>query len=183
MSNKIVISIMARDQVGMVAETAAVICQLGGNLEDISQTVTRGYFSMILIAAFNEKISCPAIRAALLEAEHLAAATIGVCDFVASAPATVPVAGNDNRYVLTASGPDRSGLVAAVSGYLRKYDINIVDLASFINQGEYTMIFLLDLPADTDVSKLKQSLQTKMEAVALQVELQHHALFRKTNEI
>ena len=181
MSNKMVISLMARDQVGMVAEIAGVVSRLGGNIEDISQTVTRGYFSMILIVQFKDKVSPAAIRSALNAADQLSDASIGVCEW-RNVPTLSP-ADTDHRYVLTASGPDRSGLVAAVAGYLRERNINIVDLASLINQGEYTMMFLVDLPPDTDVSKLRHSLQINLESLSLQVELRHHALFRKTNEI
>ncbi|NLF94075.1 MAG: ACT domain-containing protein [Oligosphaeraceae bacterium] len=181
MSDKMVISLMARDQVGMVAEIAGVVSRLGGNIEDISQTVTRGYFSMILVVQFQKKISPAAIRSALNAAEQLSDASIGVCE-LRHVPAPSPP-DSDNRYVLTVSGPDRSGLVAEVAGYLRERNINIVDLASLINQGEYTMMFLVDLPPDTDVSKLRNSLQMNLESLSLQVELRHQALFRKTNEI
>ena len=182
MSKKMVISLLARDQIGVMAEIAGAISCLGGNIEDISQTVTRGYFSLILVAEFKQETRPEHIRRALSSADLLTEATIGICE-VPPAPATPPASSGDNRYVLTASGPDRSGLVAAVAEFLREHSINIVDLASVLNQGEYTMMFLVDLPPDTDVSKLRHSLQKNLESLVLQVELRLQALFRKTNEI
>jgi glycine cleavage system transcriptional repressor len=86
-------------------------------------------------------------------------------------------------YMLTAAGPDAPGQVAAIARYFHERDINIVDLATTPNQGEYLMIFLVEIPADTDVSKLKRSLQLDVARLGLKVEIRHHALFRKTNEI
>jgi predicted amino acid-binding ACT domain protein len=44
-------------------------------------------------------------------------------------------------------------------------------------------MMLVELPASADVAKIKHGLQIAMEEVALNVELQHHAIFRMTNEI
>ncbi|NLZ64393.1 MAG: hypothetical protein GX902_11360, partial [Lentisphaerae bacterium] len=65
----------------MVAEIAGVVSRLGGNIEDISQTVTRGYFSMILIVQFKDKVSPAVIRSALNAADQLSDASIGVCEW------------------------------------------------------------------------------------------------------
>ena len=52
---KFILSIMSQDRVGIVADVAGAIKALRGNLEDMTQTVLRGYFTMILLAEFPDK--------------------------------------------------------------------------------------------------------------------------------
>ena len=183
-----VVSIMSRDRVGIVAEVSGVIQRLGGNLADVSQTVLRGYFTMILLAEFPDAQDADRIRAAFAECKPLAGAEIGVLPFHGAAEAPpqnfdpeAPVA--DNRYVLTATGPDRPGLVNAIAGYLRERDINIVDLTTGNHDGEYTMIWLVDLPRDLEVTKLKRSLEVNLDSLKMKIALRHQAIFKQTNEI
>ena len=182
MSRSYVISVMARDRVGIIADVTMAIKGIDGNLADMSQTVLRGYFTMILIASFAEDITPSSIRAALKDVEGDSPFEVGVVEPHDHLPEEIPVA-KDNQYVLTAVGPDKIGLVAEVTGYLREKGINIADLATTVDRGTYTMMLLLELPEGTDVARLKRGLQVAMEHVALNMELRHHAIFRVTNEI
>ncbi|MBN2449188.1 MAG: hypothetical protein JXR77_02295 [Lentisphaeria bacterium] len=177
-----VISVMARDRVGIIADVTMAIQGLQGNLADMSQTVLRGYFTMILIASFPDGVRPEDVRAALQTAAGTDHFEIGVAAPEQELPAETPTP-RDNLYVLTAVGPDRIGLVAAVSGYLREKSINIADLSTRVESGTYTMMLLLELPPGTDVARLKRGLQVALEDVALSVEVRHHAIFRMTNEI
>ena len=182
MPKTFVISIMAQDRVGIVADVTTAIRNLGGNLADMSQTVLRGHFTMILIASFPEDLTRDGLRAALEAVAGKTPFEVGLHEPQGELPGEATAIA-DNQYVLTATGPDRIGLVSAVAEYLRQKGINIVDLSTCVESGTYTMILLLDLPQGTDVARLKRSLQIAMEDVALSVELRHHALFRSTNEI
>jgi glycine cleavage system transcriptional repressor len=173
---------MAHDRVGIIADVTAAVQGLGGNLADMSQTVLRGYFTMILIASFPETVTPADVRATLKAVEGASTFEVGVACPPGELPEESPVA-KDNQYVLTAVGPDRIGLVAAVSGYLREKGINIADLSTTVDDGVYTMMMLVELPTGTEVVRLKRGLQVAMEEVALSVELRHHAIFRMTNEI
>ncbi len=182
MPRQYVISVMARDRVGIIADVTTALKGLEGNLADMSQTVLCGYFTMILIASFPDPIGPDDIREALRAAQGESSFEVGVAGPVADLAPESP-APRENQYVLTAVGPDRIGLVAAVSGYLREKDINIADLATTVDNGVYTMMMLVELPPGADVARIKHGLQVAMEEVALRVELQHHAIFRMTNEI
>jgi glycine cleavage system transcriptional repressor len=173
---------MAEDRVGIVADATTAIRNLGGNLADMSQTVLRGYFTMILIGGFPDGTDAATVRAALKAVEGATPFEVGVHEAAGDPPAEVDSIA-ENQYVLTALGPDRTGLVSTVTEYLRQKEINICDLSTCVDGGVYTMILLLDLPVGTNVARLKHSLQVAMEDVALSVELRHHALFRHTNEI
>ncbi len=184
-----VISVMFRDRVGIVADVSSAIRQLNGNLADVSQTVMRGYFTMILLAAFPEGVTEDVIRAAMHEIKGLSGAQIGVIraqeQDVADNAGNVPdnIASDSQLYVLTASGPDQPGLVMAFSGYLRERNVNIIDLASVVERGEYTMVWLINLPAGTDVRNLKQDLEQSLGYLNMKIGLRNQAIFHRTNEI
>ena len=182
MPRQLVISVMARDRVGIVADVATAIKHLEGNLADMSQTVLKGYFTMILVAQFPDSVTREGVRQALLAIKPSDSLNVGIEDlFPISSPEPEP--GPDRHYVLTAAGPDKIGLVAAVTEYLRQKDINIEDLATRVDEGIYTMMLLLDLQPSIDVGKLKHSLRVAMSDIGVNVELKHHEIFRATNEI
>ena len=64
-SNVFAVSVMFRDQVGIVASVSAAIQKLGGNLHDVTQTVLQGYFSMLLLADMPKTVSKEEIIKAL----------------------------------------------------------------------------------------------------------------------
>lgn len=173
---------MARDRVGIIADVTSAIKKLRGNLADMSQTVLRGHFTMILIASFPKGVTPEKVRETLHAVEGETRFEIGVQTPRDGLPEE-PVLLQDNQYVLTAVGPDKIGLVAAVTELLRQKKINIEDLSTRVDSGTYTMMLLLHLPLGTDVAKLKHSLQVAMGDIGVNVELRHHALFRTTNEI
>ncbi|MDD4097766.1 MAG: hypothetical protein PHC30_03255 [Lentisphaeria bacterium] len=183
MSIPYIISVMSHDRVGIIADVTAAIKTLHGNLEDLSQTVLRGYFSMILLARFPDGTTEDQLRQALHAVKDLAAFEIGIEPFDENRPPAPPANAADNTYVLTASGPDNIGLVAALAEYLRQKNINIVDLATRRENDDYIMMFLVSLPPALDVAKLQHSLKIAMEAIGLEVGLRHRALFRHANEI
>lgn len=180
----LVISVMARDRVGIIADVATVIKRLDGNLEDMSQTVLCGHFTMILVAAFPDSVTPETLRAALAEASANEPFEVGIrrMTHVPSA-AGGGTSADERKYVLTAVGPDQIGLVAGVTEYLRQKDINVEDLATRVDAGQYTMILLLNLPPAIDVRRLKHSLQVAMSDVGVRVELQHQRIFQAANEI
>ncbi len=183
MSTPYIISVMSHDRIGIIADVTAAIKALHGNLEDLSQTVLRGYFSMILLARFPDGTTEDNLRQALHAVKDLAMFEIGIEPFNETLPAPPPPAAADNMYVLTASGPDHIGLVATLAEYLRQKNINIIDLATRRENDDYIMMFLVSLPPTIDVAKLQHSLKIAMEAVGLEVGLRHRALFLRANEI
>ncbi|MBO7740975.1 MAG: hypothetical protein J6S21_00320 [Victivallales bacterium] len=183
-----VISVMEQDRVGIIADVSGIIKKLGGNLADVSQTVMRGYFTMILLADFTREVTAGEIRDAFAENPSLAAAAIGILPFDKETNPAAPVPALDalppeNRYVLTASGPDRPGMVSTIAAYLQERNINIVDLTTCVNNGEYTMIWLIDIPADLPVAKLKNSLDVNLAELNMKIAVRNQAIFTVTNEI
>lgn len=188
-THRFAISVMFRDHVGIVAEVSAAIEKMGGNLLDVSQLVLRGHFSMILLGDFPVSVSAADIRKSLESIRMLEGACFGVLpvdpadDLPEASVRSIPSsAKSDGLYVLTAAGHDQPGLVAGLSAYLKERGINIVDLSSRRHDGEYTMIWQIQIPENIDVQKLQKSLCLAMNPT-LDIGLRHEALFQVTNEI
>jgi predicted amino acid-binding ACT domain protein len=84
--------------------------------------------------------------------------------------------------VLTASGGDRIGFVAAVSSFCAANQINILDLSTAVEDGLYTMMLLVDL-SRCDVSDVRSRLEHFAQETGFDVVLQHHDIFRATQEV
>jgi len=181
-----VISIMARDRVGIVADVSSSIRTAGGVICEMSQTVLCGYFTMILVTLLPEEVAPSEIRKRLQGIDPDDPFEIGVKRMAPDAPLTdgLPRGADDSqRYVLTATGPHSPDFVPEVTGYLRQKNINIEDIATRLDGDRYTMILLLHIPGDVNLTHLKRGLRIAVEDFGIRVEIQHHDIFRATNEI
>ncbi|MBN1876148.1 MAG: hypothetical protein JXA33_18135 [Anaerolineae bacterium] len=185
-----VISVMSRDRVGIVAEVASVISSLAGDIADLRQSVLRGYFTMILLAAFPTDVTASQIQQALFalnvercnhpdDVPSLEIAIKRAEDATEAGTPDIP----ENAYVLTASGPDRIGFVATVSSFCATNGINILDLSTAVDGNTYIMMLLIDLSCCADIDVLRRKLQTFGQKNGFNVVLQHYDIFRATNEI
>ena len=46
---KVIVSVVGKDQVGIIAKVCAMLAENGANVLDISQTILQGYFTMIMV--------------------------------------------------------------------------------------------------------------------------------------
>ena len=172
-----VISVMAKDRPGIVAEVTAGISELGGNLADLRESVLCGYFTMILIAGFPTGISVGDVESALAEAT---ASKVSVALHEGSLTEAEDA---EHAYVLSAIGQDRVGLVAQVSRFCFDRGVNILDLASHVEADQYTMMLQIDLSGIQFMGTFKEELSAFGEESGLNLVLQHNDIFRATNEI
>lgn len=172
---------MTRDRVGIVADVTAALQRLDGNLADLSQSVLRGYFTMIVLASFPDEITEERIRCTFETISEDDPFEVGVR--AVSAPLPEEPATSANRYVLTVTGPDRIGFVAAVSRELLRWNVNIVDIASTVREGRYFMFLLLDRPEHLAMGDFRAGLDAATAPLGASYQLQHDDIFRATNEI
>ena len=57
------------------------------------------------------------------------------------------------KYILTLSCPDRSGIVAAVSGFLAQHDCNILESAQFGDEVSHKFFMRVVFSGNSDLSK------------------------------
>lgn len=49
---KAIVSVIGKDNFGIIAKVSSYITEIKGNIEDISQTLMQGYFVMIMLVDF-----------------------------------------------------------------------------------------------------------------------------------
>lgn len=65
-SQRLVISVLGHDQVGIIANIAAILAQNNINILDISQTILQGLFTMVMVVDIaNSDTDIAELRAAL----------------------------------------------------------------------------------------------------------------------
>lgn len=53
-SNRVIVTVLGQDRVGIIAGVAGVLAENGINILDISQTILKGLFVMIIVADMTE---------------------------------------------------------------------------------------------------------------------------------
>ena len=68
---------------------------------------------------------------------------------------------------LSAIGKDRTGIVSSISEILFKLGCNIEDSTMTLLSGQFAVILLLACPKNSDISKIKRSLNSSMKKLGL----------------
>ncbi|NOQ46903.1 MAG: ACT domain-containing protein [Desulfobulbaceae bacterium] len=179
-----IISVMSRDRVGIIYELSSTISAMEGDLADTRQQVLQGYFSMILYASFPAEITEEQIKKRLLAISRNSEEPFEISVKEVSEPTlakeqTVPA----DTYVLTARGHDKPGFVATVAGFCAEQNINILDLATTVSDDTYIMILFVDLSRCKQIEQVRSALDRFNGDNGLHLVLQHHDIFKATNEI
>ncbi len=182
MKKQLVISVMSKDRPGIVADITGVILDLDGDLADLNQSVLGGYFTMILIAEFDEQVTPEDLFAKLshIKSENKIEATIQ------EMPLPLDMEKDKlpgETFIVTAQGENRKGMVKIMGDFFFDRNINILDLVTTRNQQMYTMIFQVDLSNIDSIGVLRQELETLAGRENLDLVLQHNDIFRATHEI
>ena len=177
------ISIMSKDRVGIIADVSYKLSQLSGNIADIRQSVLCGYFSMILLVAFPVDIAQSTIEA-LSEINQISESALAVSikpvnEAITFTTNTFP----ENTYVLTVTGQDKVGFVAAVTTFCAQKHINILDLSTTRKADQYVMILFIDMTQSQDIGSIRAELNQFSNKTGFRVVLQHYNIFRAVNEI
>lgn len=182
MSRQFIISVLSEDRPGIIADITGAVYELGGDLAELNQSILCGYLTMILIAAFDTAMEATTLLARL-EAIDSPTRFDFIVREVEASPPCIEIGAPAKAYIMTAQGRNKKGLVHGVSSFCYRHNINILDLATTRTGDTYTMILQLDLTKVTAVADVRKELQHFAEQNGLQVLLQHHDLFKVTNEI
>ncbi len=89
-----------------------------------------------------------------------------------------------NRVVITVIGPDRVGIIAAVTTVLADNSINILDINQTIMQDFFVMVLVADMATSAiDLVALKDLLARKGEALQVRIDTQHEDIFNFMHRI
>jgi glycine cleavage system transcriptional repressor len=185
MSCSFIVSIFAKDRVGIIADVTRAMLKLDGDLGDLSQAVLDGYFTMIFVAEFRSKIERIELEKEILGNFTEDDVSIVIKDLVGNTSANCfdDLDCEDNRYVMTATADNRKGIVAEVAEFCKQNQINILYLSTKLSDDKYIMMYFIDLSAVRFLDVLREKIKEFAAETDLQIVLQHNDIFKATNEI
>jgi len=182
MSKQLIISVMSKDRPGIIADITTVIFDLGGDLADLSQSVLGGYFTMLLIAEFDEKITPEDLFAGFshIQSETKLEAIIKEMEIKLEVErAHLP----KETFIITGQGVNRKGMVKILGDFFYSRNINVLDLITTREDDKYTMIFQVDLSYIDSMEEFREKLSILGSKEKLNLVLQHNDIFMATNEV
>lgn len=178
-TKRYVISALVSDHVGIMHGITATITDLEGDIEDISQTVLQGCFTVVLIAAFKTKITADKVRDAITAAFRHGEASVLVREY--REPRSAPPRGS--RYIITLMGREAPGILKALTAYLAEKNINIEDWFFRVDGETVTHVGEITVPPRLDMGQVQDDLRALLEPRNLRVHCRHENLFRAANEV
>jgi glycine cleavage system transcriptional repressor len=183
MAKRYIITLMAANRVGLLAAVTTSLAELGGDIQEVSQTVMQRFFTIIMSAEFPEN------RDPSVIVDHIR----GVCrpfgvEVNLKDPDEEPLqdtpAEGSEKYYLTAEGQDKPGMVRQISARLAQEGIDITDVfARRADEGQtFVMVMELAVPKGVDALALQRELVQLGSAVGLSAALQHEDIFTATND-
>lgn len=86
--------------------------------------------------------------------------------------------------IITVTGADHTGIIAAVTTALAEREINILDVSQTLMDNWFTMILRVELgESSTDIAGLQQHMDAVGEKESLLIRIQSEELFTAVNEI
>jgi glycine cleavage system transcriptional repressor len=174
------ISVTAADRVGIVFSVTGALLDLGGNVLELSQTVMRGYFTIILEVDF----PAPKTREQIVEAIHERGRRFDLqvqVTEIKPGPAETPAPAGE-RFILTVLGDDSPGIVHSIAGSLAAHGANIVDLHARVDGARFSLVMEALIPHDLTPAAIRSELERFGRAHKLEAFVQHENIFAATTE-
>ncbi|MEU5868993.1 MULTISPECIES: ACT domain-containing protein [unclassified Nonomuraea] len=144
------VTVLGVDRPGVIAAVTGSLADCGANIQDSTMTLLGGYVAMMLLVSgdlepdeLTKRLCAPelVVSASAIEARR------HFCDD-----------GGGHGYVLTVHGPDRPGIISAVSAVLAADGGNITGMSTRLTGRLYVLIADVELPKDVDVAALMRRL-------------------------
>ena len=172
-----VISVLAPDRRGIIADVSDAIYRLGGNLEATSQTIMQGWFTMLLSVRFPASVNRARLERAL--------GRIGDVDvLVRKAAEEMPSAAFAGEpYVVVCVGEDKPGIVRGLSLCCADNGVNIEDVWNEVREGRFLTVLRVTLPENLESERFRKALKQVAGTLGVTFSLQHHDIFTATNSL
>jgi predicted amino acid-binding ACT domain protein len=174
-----IVTVTAADQVGIVHAVSGAIVHWGGNVLELSQTVMRGYFTIILAVEFEAQVESQALERAIADEGRRYGMTVNVIE--ADFGRRPPVADGE-RFILTVLGPDQAGTIHGIADCLSEHGVNIVDLHARSDAGRFSLVMEAFLPPDLPPGTIQAELKGYGRDRGLDAFVQHENIFLATSE-
>jgi len=176
-AKRYIMTVLAANRVGILAALTNALDELGGNMLDVSQAVIQDFFTMIMAAEFPEdrdpEVIVDHIRAVCRPYGAEVALKNPEIDEDFFEVAEEPIA--RQRYVLTAAGQDRPGVMRFIAHRLAQDDIVLMDLQGMRRESDRSFLTSMELafPPGVDPLKLRNDLDNEFRRDGITIALQH----------
>lgn len=168
----IILTAVGPDRPGMAHAVAQILAEAGCNIEDTTMTRLAGEFAMILIVEPPPGLSFAALQSLLapLESSHgLLLSSREIAD-------EAPIAEHETempRFIVTAYGAERAGLLAKLTGVFATHSVNITDVQSRVASAGtvYVMIFEVQVPLALEETALRAALNEAASEIGVTISL------------
>lgn len=174
-----IVTVMAQDRVGIVRDVSGAIAGLGGDISHLSQTVLRGYFTLIISAKLPGEPSELAVRQAVERTGTLGEFAVNVRPYEPVASETCKT----ERFVLSMQGPNSVGIIARVTAFLADKGISVDDFYSYVHEDKHLILAQLAVPVDIDLDEAQSGLEKVSAEMGQVTHLQHENIFKATCEV
>lgn len=183
--NKYIITILGKDQPGIIAAVSKVLFENDFNIEDVRQTILQTEFSGIFVVFGPEKVDSMQLQTYIRSATeplnldcHVKILDPGPLQWTSSAT---------ESFVISTRGPDCKGLVAQITTVLANHQVNVTQLHAVFRGGsapeDNVMVYEVDIPTTIDTNHLRQELRAKADQLNLEINIQHKSIFESMNRI
>lgn len=161
--NSYAVTVVGHDRPGIVAGVTGALATHGGNIEDSSMTLLRGYFAWTLLVSLDADLATVETTLAPLAEPNLKIAVIELAPEVTGTQAAT--------HWLSVHGSDRPGIVSAVTAVVASAGGNITDLTTRLAGTLYVVLADVFLPPGVDVAVLEQQLAAVSAQLGVEVTL------------
>jgi predicted amino acid-binding ACT domain protein len=173
---------MSDDHPGIVSAVTGAINEIGGNVVSCSQTVLHGYFTLIIIATFPPQVTPDQLIQAVRGPHPEQTGFQVVVRPFAPRPPNPKLVGAE-RFVVTAFGKDKPGIILRFTQYMADKDINIIDMYGERAQDDFVLITQVELPPRWQIRMIQADLEEMGKEEGFTVRFQHENVFVATNQL
>ena len=87
------------------------------------------------------------------------------------------------KAIVPTVGQDQVGIIAGVSHYLSTAQINILDVSQTIMSGYFTMMMMVEVPADQDFTKLAADLKDLGTQLGVEINIRNERLYQAMHQL
>lgn len=161
---KVVVTVIGKDQTGIVSSVTGVLYENGCNIEDASMTILGSEFAMIMIVALSKKISLADFQKSFNAIEKKLGLSVTTKELPDTEHRREARREGIEPYIVSVLGADQAGIVHKISRVLADYRLNITDVNSrIIGEGTksvYALVIEVDVPKTFDIKGLEETYKT-----------------------
>lgn len=182
---KAIITSLTDDRPGVLASLSSSLYKCDCNILQVSQTILGSEFAGIFIVSVPKEMKEEDLKTKL--EEDLKGENINIQVKPLLEHAKESEKKPSDPFIVTTFGPDRKGLVAAVTAAIARHNSNVVNLKAIFQGGndprDNVMIYEIDIPKSENLKALSEDLNKLADKFSLEINIQHKKIFDNITKI